>query len=140
MTKVITTPSHLYSSMTGSSPGSKPHTTETIYTGGASYVNIGGRWARSPISPQEVLKREQENRQNSKYTCRYLRDEPLSGELAAVYATHAETSDIVSDGQIWISKGRGLPLRHEEDIRVEGMDRNHHSTRYEYGNIQPPLH
>lgn len=140
MTKVVNTPSHLYSSMTGSSRDSKPLVTETIHTGGASYVKIGGKWARSPISAQQVLKKEQENRQNSKYTCQYLRDESVNGELAAVYGTHAERSDLVSDGQIWISKTRGLPLRHEEDIRVEGMDKNHHSTRYEYGTIHPPLY
>jgi hypothetical protein len=49
MTKVVTTPSHLYTTMTGSSTGGKPHITEIIYTGGASYVNTGvnGPGARS---------------------------------------------------------------------------------------------
>lgn len=138
MTKVITTPSHLYSAMTDSSAGSKPHTTEIIYAGGSSYVKLGAKWTKSEISPQQVLKKEQENRQNSKYTCQYLRDEPVNGEIAAIYGTHAERSDIVSDGQIWISKSRGLPLRHEEDISIGGKDKNHHSTRYEYGDIRPP--
>jgi hypothetical protein len=73
----------------------------------------------------------------SKMTCHYLRDESVNGETAAVYSTHSETEDIKSDGQIWISKDRGLPLRHELDIEAGGS-KNHHSARYQYGNVQPP--
>jgi outer membrane lipoprotein-sorting protein len=66
-------------------------------------------------------------------TCRYLRDEAVNGEAAAVYSQHIENEDTVSDGTVWISKSRGLPLRVETN--VEGTLR---STRYEYGNVQVP--
>lgn len=39
------------------------------------------------------------NRRNSKANCRYLHDESVNGEIAAVYSTHAENSDQKSDGQ-----------------------------------------
>jgi hypothetical protein len=90
------------------------------------------------MTPQQVMKKEEENRKNSKSTCRYLKDESVSGETAAVYSTRSETGDIKSDGQIWISKGRGLPLRQEFDIDSGGSGgKYHHSARYEYGNVQP---
>ena len=80
---------------------------------------------------------------NSKYTCHYLRDEPVNGEPAARYSSHSERedSDMKSDGQIWISKGRGLPLRQELEITESGdkPEVNHHSMRYEYTNVRPPL-
>jgi hypothetical protein len=84
-------------------------------------------------------KQEQENRQRSNFTCRYLRDESVNGERAGLYSTRAETADQKSDGQIWISKTRGLPLRLEMDIDTGGKTgKNHSSMRYEYGNVQPP--
>jgi len=56
-----------------------------------------------------------------------------------VYGTHSERAkpDVKSDGQIWISKSKGLPLKDEIDISSDGF-KNHHSTRYEYANVQAP--
>jgi hypothetical protein len=119
--------------------------TETIYVGGSSYTKVGGKWSRSDWTPQQVMKQEQENRQKSKYTCRYLRDESVNGEAAAVYNTRSERSgegsigQIKSEGQIWISKNKGLPLRQEFDIESGSTSKQHHSVNYEYTNVQPPL-
>ncbi len=134
MNKIYTTPTHLYTTM------SSGHKNELIYAGGVVYDNLRGKWARSMVTLQQVRKMEDENRRNSKYTCRYLRDEPVNGEAAALYSTHAERSDvgIKSDGQFWISKSKGLPLRHEEDMD-DGGTKMHHSTRYEYTNVRAPL-
>jgi hypothetical protein len=140
LNKVMTTPTHIYSTMSV-----VPNAGETIYTGGSVYTKVGGKWSRGPFTPQQVIKQEQENRQKSKYTCRYLRDESVDGETAAVYSTHAERPDedlgqIKSDGQVWISKSKGLPLRQEFDIESGGSDKKqHHSVHYEYTNVQPPL-
>lgn len=43
-----------------------------------------------------------------------------------------------SDAQTWISKGRGLPLKTEEDIDTGDGDKKHMSIRYEYGGVRPP--
>ena len=135
MNKVYTTPTHLYNTMDGKSKN------EIIYVGGVIYDNVRGKWARSQLTLPQLMKMEDENRRNSKYTCRYLRDESVNGEMAAVYSTHAERSDmgIKSDGQVWISKTKGLLLRQEEDIDAGVGAKNHHSTRYDYANVQPPL-
>jgi hypothetical protein len=149
MNKVMTTPTHIYTSMSPvPSTGGQPRTdeathSETIYVGGSAYVKVGGKWSRSEWTPQRITKQEQENRKQSKSTCRYLRDESVNGETAAVYSTHSERSDVVghitSDGQVWISKSKGLPLRHEMDLDAGDGIKHHHSTRYEYTNVQPPL-
>jgi hypothetical protein len=150
MNKVMTVPSHIYGAMTpilsnGSTP--RPSDTvhnETIYLGGSAYVKVGGKWSRSEWTPQRITKQEQENRQKSKSTCRYLRDESVNGDAATVYSLHSERSDVgpmhvTSDGEVWISKSKGLPLRHEMDIDAGHGNKEHHSTRYEYTNVQPPL-
>jgi len=88
---------------------------------------------------KQVVKQEQENRQHSNFTCLYVRTNWSMVKTAGLYSTHAETADQKSDGQIWISKTRGLPLRQEMDIDTGGKARkNHNSMRYEYGNVQPP--
>ena len=135
MNKIYTTPTHLYTTMDGG------HKNEVIYAGEVVYDNLLGKWARSQVTLERVKELEENNRRNSKYTCRYLRDESVDGEAAAVYSTHAERPDldIRSDGQFWISKTKGLPLRHEEDIDAGAGTKNHHSTRYEYANVRPPV-
>jgi hypothetical protein len=140
MSKVMTTPTHIYVTMTAvPNKGDKPIIAETIYAAGSSYVKVSGKWTRSSMTPQQALKREEENRKNSKTTCHHLKDESVNGETAAVYSTHSETDETKSDGQIWISKSRALPLRQEFDIDSGGPGGKHHqSVRYEYANVQPP--
>jgi hypothetical protein len=138
MHKIYTTPTHLSTTMMGVG---EPVKNELIYAGGVIYENVHGKWSHGGVTLQQVMKMEEENRRNSKTACRYLRDEPVNGEAAAVYSTHAERSApaVKSDGQIWISKTKGLPLRHEEDIDAGSGTKMHHSTRYEYTNVRPPL-
>jgi hypothetical protein len=106
MNKIYTTPTHLYYIQDGN------RKSELIYVGGVIYDNFRGKWARSRTTLQQVMKREEENWRNSTTTCRYLRDESVHGETAAVYSTHAERSDedlgqIKSDTQFWIPRAKG---------------------------------
>lgn len=140
MTKMVTTPTHVYTTETAAfrSDG-RPTTNETIYAGGAIYAKVNGKWIRSTITPHDMVRQEQDNRKNAKDTCRYLHDESVSGEPAAVYSTHSESQDVKSDAQLWISKSKGLPLREELDMDVGGkLGKSHRSMRFEYGNVQPP--
>jgi hypothetical protein len=145
LNKVITTPTHIYSTMdtipknAAKPPADETMYVETIYLGASVYTKFAGTWSLSPVTPQQVMKQEQENRKNSKPTCAYLRDEQVDGETAAVYSIRADTSDRKSAGQVWISKSRALPLRQELDIdTVDKSAKNHHTMRYEYTNVQPP--
>ena len=133
MLKVVTT------DHSASSKDSGNRTYEGITVGGKSYIKIHDKWTVSPISPQEMLKQEQENIQNAKvYTCKALPGETVDGIEAGVYSFHSETPDVgTGDGTIWLSKSTGLPLKTEEDITTEG-DKRHLSIRYSYTNIHAP--
>jgi len=137
MSKVLVTPSHVFSTQgAGTRAGAKPPS-ESIYFGGAIYVKLNDKWIRSKMSAQQMLEQEKENREHGTATCRYLREEVVGGEAAALYSAHSENEGVKSDGQVWISK-KGLPLRQELDIDVGDPSKIHHSLRYEYGNVQAP--
>ena len=149
MSKVLATPTHIYrtttpASVSGSKSGQGVHS-EVIYVNGASYTKIGGTWRRGAVSVEQVRKLEQDNIRNSNYRCRYIRDESVDGEPAALYGLKSEREGATSDGQMWISKSRGLPLKHEFDLDSgAGPDKahpnsQHHSVRYEYANVQAPV-
>ena len=138
MTKVVTVPHHIYTTMSGSmQPGGKSSNTEQIYAGGVIYVMMQGKWTRGTMTPDQMLKRQEANRQTSKATCSYLRDESVNGEAAAVYSSHEEPQGTKVDSQTFISKSRGLPLRTEIDMDMGAT--GHMSSRYEYANIKAPL-
>jgi hypothetical protein len=128
--------SHSYTTET--LPGGKTQTSEAIFANDAIYVLMKGKWIRSRMTPQDMLKQEEENIRDSKSTCRHVRDEMVNGEAAALYMGHSENDGIKSDAQTWISKSKGLPLKTEEDLDTGDGDKRHMSIHYEYSNIHPP--
>jgi hypothetical protein len=134
--KLFSVPSHSYTIETF--PGGKSQNSEAIFTNGTIYVLMRGKWIHSRMTPQEMLKQEEENIRNSKSTCRHVRDEMVNGEAAALYMGHSENDGVKSDAQTWISKSKGLPLKTEEDLDTGDGDKRHMSIRYEYGNVQAP--
>ena len=145
--KVMTVPAHIYNEMApvftnGSKPGPNDiHRAETIYVGTSAFTKLRGKWQRSQWTAQKVAKQEQESRQTGNSRCGYLGDDAVNGEKAAVYSTHSERDKVTSDGQIWISKRRGLPLRNEFDIEMTNgvTSKNHVTTRYVYSNVRAPI-
>ncbi len=88
---------------------------------------------------QQMVHQQQENIRNAKsFDCRYLRNEVVDGENAAVYSEDSVNDDIRSSGQIWISMSRGLPLKSEAQIDLGGSEKEHMTTRYDYSNVQAP--
>ena len=135
--KVMTVPVHIYSTI---STGGKPTTTESIYTSDGIFSNHSGKWTPIPVKREEVAKQEEESRKKSVNTCRYLKDEEVNGEMAAVYSSKTASPEQKADGKVWISKNAGVPLRHESDLvtGADGATKNHYSVRYEYKNVAPP--
>ena len=132
MTKLFDTPTHAYVTM---NMGGKLQTGESIYAGGLIYAKYDGKWSAGTTT-KEIKEITEKNRQNNKTTCRYLKDEPVNGEMAALYSMRDVSPKATADSQVWISKAKGLPLRTDT-----GMDggKTRISTRYEYGNVKPPL-
>lgn len=105
---------------------------------GAVYILSQGKWMRSPYGPDLVLKQKEENIRDSKNSCRYLRDETVNGEAAAVYSVHVEDEGSRSEGSIWLSKSKGMPLREEMDYDI-GPGQTHTAVRYDYSNVRAPM-
>jgi hypothetical protein len=139
LTKVATTPSHSYTISTGVN-GGKPTEAETIFANGQKYIRAHGKWMRIPVTSQDVLEQEKEKQEHGKSTCQFLRSESVNGEAAMLYSVHREYEEVKEDGQMWVSRGTGLLLRVEEDFDDKGNKvKDHRSTRFEYGNIRPPM-
>jgi len=138
--KLTTVPSHAYETETNPArPGSDARSVEMITTGGAIYITINGKWKKSPLSAAAMQAQQDENWKDAKnVSCKYLRDESVGGQSAAVYKTHNENEDTKEDGQVWVSKSKGLLLREEQDVDLGSGDKRHHSARYEYTNVQAP--
>jgi len=138
ITKVVTTPSHSYT--TQSAATGNPRSTETIYTANKIYARVNGKWMDSSLKPSDVLAQEKENRQHTKASCQVVRSEVVGTEAATLYSMHSENEDTKTDAQMWISKSTGLPLREETDISdVGSAEKRHASTRYEYSNVKAPI-
>jgi hypothetical protein len=125
------TPSHVYSTMTGSRGNM---TSETITTNDAEYTKTSpsnnGAWRKNSYFPKEQA--EQAAQASRGYTsCQHIGDESVKGEAAAVYTEVNQESGV--SGKVWISKKRSLPLNGEL-----GFHDSHFSMRYEYDNILPP--
>lgn len=119
--KMARTPNHQYMHMTNAvSAGGKTTDAEYINTSDTAYLKMNGQWRKSPLSPQDHLKQEQENIRDAKVkTCKFLRNETVDGQSAAVYSVHEVSSaDTTSDGQVWVGKSDGLPLRTEIKLDV----------------------
>jgi hypothetical protein len=130
--KLDNTPAHVYATM---KIGGETTSGETIYAAGSIYGKINGKWmVTESIKEAEQLRQENLRKNQDKVTCRYLKDELVNGEMAAVYSSHDDGPKAKIDMQVWISKAKGLPLRIETDI-----DKVHSSARYEYTNVKAPL-
>ena len=140
MTKQIGTPTHIYMTEATQLHGGKSTKKEAIHTGSAIYIQMNGQWRRSPLSTQDLQKqREEAARKTKSMSCRYLRDEPVNGEPAAVYHAQTDIEDVKSDSTVWVSKRTGLPLRTEQDTDTGGATGMQHlSIRFDYANVQPP--
>lgn len=140
ITKIVTTPSHSYSTQTAPLVNGQQRTVEVIYVQGKTYMLARGKWMLSPVTPDEVLKQELENEKQGKSTCQFVRNESVNGKAAAVYSMRRETDTANENGLIWISKTSGLALRKEVDVDYGGkLGKMHLIARYEYDNVKPPM-
>ena len=95
---------------------------------------------RLPVTSQDVVEQEKEKEQHGTSTCQLLRNESVNGDPAMLFSVHREYEEVKEDGQMWVSRGTGLLLRVEEDFDNRGNKvKDHRSTRFEYGNVRPPM-
>ena len=140
LAKQYSTSVHVYMTQVAAFRGGKPQSSESIFAGGTIYIQVRGKWMRSPMSLEEMRQQREENLRNAKsMSCRYLRDEVVNGEAAAVYNSQSETEDVKSSSTLWVSKRTGLPLKNEIDLDTGGkLGKEHNSIRYDYSNVRTP--
>jgi hypothetical protein len=142
MNKAIVTPTHIYSTVVAGYNKNVPENNEMIYSGGAKgaiYVMVKGKWIRSSMTAADMLAQQEENQRDKKGTCKYVRDELVNGEAAAVYSAHTDDNDSKTEATIWISKSKGVPLKEEVDLDVGGAaGKSHRTMRFDYSNVKPP--
>jgi hypothetical protein len=136
--KIFTMPFHFYFTVTGAD--GKTTTMEDIFVDGVAYVPVKGKWFRMPVSSMDMKQLTEGNLKNVKnVSCHVLRDESVNGESATVYSFHSETERGIHDGQVWISKSKGVLLREETDAQKPGQSgKDHLSMRLDYNNVQAP--
>jgi hypothetical protein len=134
MSKIHSTPTHVY---TTTKIGGKTFSSEMIYAAGTMYMKINGKWTSAgSIEDMEQTEQSLKRNANSTDTCRHVKDEPVDGAMTAEYSSHSETPKGKLDMQCWISKSSGRLLRQE--MTSDG-GKAVISSRYEYGNVKPPL-
>jgi len=137
--KAATTPNHSYTTSTGIN-GGKATEAETIVANGQKYIRARGKWMRIPVSSQDMVEEEKERERQGKSTCQFLRTDSVNGETAMLYSFHRDYEDIKEDGQMWVSRSSGLIVRAELDVdSPDNKVKEHHSSRIEYSNVQPPM-
>jgi hypothetical protein len=141
MLKLARTPNHSFTESRGAVAGGKVQLTERIATASAAYVLLSGKWHKSVVTPQQELQtREETLREKKNMSCRYLRDEVIEGEPAALYSTHDEGDGGKADSQIWVSRARGLPVKRVIHLSAPDgtIGESQITTRYEYDNARAP--
>jgi hypothetical protein len=130
-TQIHTVPTHVY---TTTKINGQSFSSEIIYANGSLYMKMNGKWSLAgSIKDMEQVENKGPHA-NSKDTCRYVKDESVNGQAAAVYSTHSETPKGTIDLQMWVSKPKGLMLR--EDTNSSGAVM---SSRYDYNNVKAPM-
>jgi len=139
--KLAQTPNHAFTESSGAIAAGRTRSSERIVTASTTYIQVSGQWRKSTMTPQQALQMEKEALADPKRdTCRYVGEETVDGEPAALFSTAKEDDGGKSEGRIWISKRRGLPLRQQIHLSVGGgkVGESQMTTRYTYDNIQPP--
>lgn len=67
-----------------------------------------------------------------KETCKYLRDETVTGEDANVYSDVFVSKSGTANATVWISKKNGWMLKREVDVVMVNVGKGHQSIVYEY--------
>jgi hypothetical protein len=126
----VQTPHHVYSTTTRR--GGKHASGEAIYVGGVEYLQLDGKWMRSPTPQQDMIDAAQDKLKTHPDVCTFVGERTDGGQAVSVYKTHSKT--LGTDQEVRILKSSGL-------LRGATMNLPNGSvveTRYEYDNVAAP--
>ena len=125
----IQTPHHVYS--TQSAQG-KTHVGEAIFAGGNEYLQMNGKWMRSPMPQSDMVAAAQEKLKTHPDTCTPIGEQTVGGQAVSVYKVHSR--DMETDQTVRIFKSSGL--MQGATMSLPGGATL--ETRYDYDNVQAP--
>jgi hypothetical protein len=129
--KTLQTPYHADATSTPKS--GKPTSVETISTGGVNYVQVQGKWMRSPESTQAMLANMQAKMRTNPDTCTQAGGEQvIDKQPVTVYQLHNNKNG--SDVTVRVLQSSGL-LQGESIHLASGTVME---MRYDYTNVQAP--
>jgi hypothetical protein len=128
--KSVQTPHRVYSTRT--MHGGKPQVSEAVFAAGNEYLQINGKWMRSPMPQPAMVAAAQEKLKTHPDTCTPMGDQMVGGQAVSVYKAHNNETDIDQTVRIFRSNGlmQGGTLTLPDGGSME--------TRYEYDNVQAP--
>jgi hypothetical protein len=130
--KQMKTPHHIFTSRSASGR-TAASTSETVFAGGVTYLQMHGQWQRSAITAAAMLQHAEEKREDDSNdeTCRSVGDEAVDGTATTVYSLH---NDAGADSRLWVAKANGLLMRQTVTL----PDGSSIDSRYDYANVQAP--
>ncbi|HVZ24138.1 MAG TPA: hypothetical protein VG871_23865 [Vicinamibacterales bacterium] len=128
--KSVQTPHRVRSTTTGR--GGKSASGEAIYAGGVEYLQLGGKWTRSPTPQQDMIEAAQEKLKTHPDVCTFVGERTEGGEAVSVYKAHSK--ELGTDQEVRILKSSGLL----EGATMTLPNGSVVETRYEYGNVTAP--
>jgi hypothetical protein len=128
--KSVQTPHRVYSTTT--MRGGKAVTREAVYAGGVEYLNLGGRWSRSPMPQKDMIEAAEEKLKTHPDICTRIGDSRAGGETVGVYKAH--NKELGTDQEVRIIESSGLM----QGGRMSLPNGSVVETRYEYDNVTAP--
>ena len=147
--KSLQTPYHSYSTMTrgaeamsrsdsfkrltGKAMYAKTETTESIFDGKASYIQIHGKWTRSRAAQADMVDNAREKLKTHPDTCTLAGNQTVDGQPVSVYTISDAEAGSGPGGQLRILKSNGLLQGGTQNLGDQMIE-----TRYDYIHVQAP--
>lgn len=128
--KSVQTPHHVYT--TATMHGGKPQTGEAIFDGKVEYLQLNGKWMRSPISHQDMLDVAQNKLKTHPDTCTFVGNQTVDGQAVSMYKTH--NNEMGTNQTVRILKSNGLM----QSGSLSLPDGSVVEARYEYDHVHAP--
>ena len=109
----------------------RTESTEAIFDGKANYVQIHGKWIRSPISQSDMIANAQDAQKTRADTCMLVGNQSVGGQNVIVYKVHS--AEAGTDGLLRILQSNGLLQGGTQTIEGEAIE-----SRYDYNDVQAP--
>jgi hypothetical protein len=128
--KSVQTAHRVYSTRT--MQGGKSQASEAVFAAGNEYLQINGKWMRSPMPQPEMVAAAQEKLKTHPDTCTPMGDQMVGGQAVSVFKAHSNEMETDQTVRIFKSSGlmQGATLMLPNGVTME--------TRYEYDNVQAP--